>query len=119
MSLRRRLPLVAAACVAVAAPSPAHAADTTAARACKSINNPYPGTRYEGTDLRRIRASRVRCSSARAFVRRAHRAALGMTPPPNGIRRFTYRGWRVTGDLRPSTDRYTAKRGRKKITWVF
>jgi hypothetical protein len=110
---------VAAACLAVAAPSPAHAADTTSARACKSIKNPYAGTRYEGSDLRRIRAFRVRCSSARAFVRRAHRAALGMTPPPSGIRRFTYRGWRVTGNLRGRTDTYTATRGRKTITWIF
>jgi hypothetical protein len=52
-------------------------------------------------------------------ARRAHRKALGITPPPSGVRRFTWRGWQVTGDLRGPTDRYLATRGARRIRWLF
>jgi hypothetical protein len=89
------------------------------ARACAPVVNPYPGTRYEGVDLRRIRATGVSCRGARRVARRAHRKALGITPPPSGVRRFTWRGWQVTGDLRGSSDRYVAKRDGKRVRWRF
>src|SRR5688572_6695453 len=79
------------------------------ARACKPVVNPYEGTRYEGTNLSRIRAIGVSCPVARRVARRAHRKGLGMPPPPSGIRRYRWHGWRVTGDLRPSSDRYVAR----------
>lgn len=94
-------------------------AQTAAAKACGRIVNPYEGTRYEGVDLRRIRAVGVSCRGARRVARRAHRKALGITPPPSGIRRFTWNGWSVTGDLRGSTDRYLATRGAKRVRWLF
>ena len=81
--------------------------------------NPYPGTRYEGADLHHIRATGVTCGGARRVARRAHYKALGLTPPPSGIRRFTWRGWHVTGNLRGSTDRYLATRGGKSVRWRF
>jgi hypothetical protein len=107
--------LVAAPSAPAAAPVAKHAS----ARACAPVVNPYPGTRYEGDDLRRIRATRVTCRGARRVARRAHRKALSLPPPLTGVRRFTWHGWRVTGDLRPSSDRYVAKKGRKRVSWRF
>jgi hypothetical protein len=101
--------------LAVAAPS-AGAATT---RACKPVVNPYPNTRYAGVDLSHIRATGVSCTTARSVARGAHRKALGMTPSLSGIRRFTWNGWRVTGDLRPASDRYVATRGSRRVTWRF
>jgi hypothetical protein len=109
--------LLVAACVAsVGVTSDARAAT---ARACAPVLNPYPGTRFDGVDLRRIRAEAVSCRTARRVARRAHRKALGITPPPSGIRRFSWRRWQVTGDLRGSTDRYVARRGARRVRWVF
>ncbi len=81
--------------------------------------NPYPNSRYEGVDLRRIRATRVTCRGARRVARGAHRNALRITPPPSGVRQFNWNVWSVTGDLRGSSDRYVAKRGRKRVRWLF
>ncbi len=94
-------------------------AQGAAARACKPVVNPYEGTRYEGSDLTRIRASGVSCRGARRVARGAHLKALGLTPPPSGVRRFTWRGWRVKGDLRGSSDSYIAVRGGKRVRWRF
>jgi hypothetical protein len=100
---------------ALAAPAGAHAA-----KACAPVVNPYPGTRYEGVDLTRIRATAVSCRGARRVARRAHRKALGLTPTPSGIRRFTWNGWIVTGNLRGDSDRYAATRGGgRRVTWRF
>jgi hypothetical protein len=112
---RATLTAVAGACV-LACAAPAEAATV---RACKPIENPYAGTRYEGTDITRIRASGASCRGARRVARRAHRKALGLTPPPSGIRRFTWRGWRVTGNLRGDHDRYLATRSGRRVRWVF
>jgi hypothetical protein len=49
----------------------------------------------------------------------AHRKALGLPVPPDGVRRFTWRGWRVTGDLRGDVDRYVAVRGDARVRWIF
>jgi hypothetical protein len=61
----------------------------------------------------------VSCSAARRVARRAHRKALEMTPPANGIRRFNWRGWKVTGDLRPAKDRYIARKNEHRVRWRF
>jgi hypothetical protein len=92
---------------------------TAAAEACDPVRNPYPGTRYEGVDLTRIRAVEVSCSWARTVAKRAHRKALGMPLPADGIRRLKWRGWSVTGDLRPATDRYVARKGDRRVRWRF
>jgi hypothetical protein len=94
-------------------------AEGAQSRSCGRIDNPYPGTRYEGADLRRIRAVGVSCRGACRVARRAHFKALGLPLPPDGVRRFTWRGWRVSGDLRGSSDRYVAKRGGKRVRWLF
>ena len=97
----------------------APAAEAATGKPCKRIVNPYDGTRYEGTDIRRIRAVRVTCRRARRVARRAHRKALGLPAPADGVRRYRWNGWRVTGDLRGKVDRYVARRGTKRVRWVF
>ena len=111
---------IALALCAVAGFAPASAEALEPPRYCDRIVNPYEGTRYEGEDLRRIRAFGVTCRRARRVARRAHREALGMTPPPSGVRHFSWNGWHVTGDLRGDTDRYEATRGRgRRVHWIF
>lgn len=109
--------LVAALCVLAVVGTAS--AEGASARSCGRVANPYPGTRYEGVDLRRIRARGVSCRAARRVARGAHRRALALTPPSSGVRRFTWHRWRVTGDLRGSADRYLATRGGKRVRWVF
>ena len=61
-----RVALAAIACsVALAGASPVHA--DAALRACKPVLDPYPGTRYDGVDLTRIRTSAGSCATARAW----------------------------------------------------
>ena len=108
------LVVVTGATASFAAPSA-----EAATRACKPVVNPYPGTRYEGTDLTRVRAVGVSCTRARRVARGAHRKALGLTPTQSGIRTFRWNGWRVTGDLRGADDRYVARRGAKRVRWRF
>ena len=115
--MAKRLLVVAVVCAAVGAGVPS--AEAASTRNCGSIDNPYPGTRYEGVDLKRVLARGVSCRGARRVARGAHRKALGMTPPPSGVRRFRWNGWRVTGDLRGPSDRYVARRGGKRVRWVF
>jgi len=115
--MKRALTIVAVTVLAGAAGAPAAGAATY--RACKPVKNPYAGTRYDGIDLSRIRALRTSCHGARHVAKGAHRKALGLTPPASGIRRFTWRGWSVTGDLRPSSDRYVARKGRRRVRWRF
>jgi hypothetical protein len=98
-----------------AEPQPAAAA---AARSCAKVADPFAGTRYEGSDLTRIRATGVACSTARRIARGAQRKALGITPT-SPIKRFSYDGWSVRGDLRGEHDAYTATKGARRITWRF
>jgi hypothetical protein len=35
------------------------------------------------------------------------------------VRHFEWHGWRVTGDIRPPSDRYVAKRDGKRVSWLF
>ena len=113
----RRLALLAVlTATAAAALAPAAPAQT---RSCGSIANPYPGARFAGASLSRITATGVSCRTARRVARGAHRRALGIAPSLNGIRTFSWNGWRVTGDLRPSSDRYVATRDTTRVRWRF
>jgi len=51
-------------------------------------------------------------------ARGARRKALGIRPVAP-IRRLTWRGWRVSGDLRPASDVYVARRGGRRVKWRF
>jgi hypothetical protein len=113
--MRRWLPVAVAVCALAGAPS----AGAAPARDCGRIVSPYPDTRYDGVDLRRIRATGVSCERARRVARGAHRRALGITPPPSGVREFSWHGWKVTGDLRGDTDRYVARLKGKRVRWLF
>lgn len=114
---RRALALAAALSVLGVVGAPSAIAATT--RSCRAVVNPYAGTRYEGSDLRRIRATGVSCATARRVARAAHRKALGQPLPSDGVRRLTWNGWRVSGDLRGSSDSYVATRGSARVRWVF
>jgi len=114
MTRSSTLLLLAAALCALALPSTA-----SAAKKCKPVKNPYAGTRYEGVDITRIRATNVTCKGARRVAKRAHRKGLGLTPPPSGIRHYTWNGWNVTGNLRGDHDRYLATKGGKRVRWRF
>jgi hypothetical protein len=96
---------------------PEEVPNRAAGRPCQRINNPYRGTRYEGSDLRRIRAFNMGCLRARRVVRGAHYKALGMPPYPT--LRFRWNGWRVVGDIRGADDRYRARKGERLVRWVF
>ena len=94
-------------------------AGTAQAASCAPIKDPYAGSRYDGVDLSAIRATGTTCAVARRTARGAHRKALGLTPTDNGLRRFTWNGWRVTGDLRPESDKYVARKGSRVVRWRF
>ena len=106
---------MACAVAGLAAPG----AGSALARSCEPVENPYPNSRYADVDLTGIRATGVSCRTARRVARRAHYKALGQTPPPSGVRRLTWNGWRVTGDLRGTSDRYVAVRGGDRVRWRF
>lgn len=110
----RTLLIAAIALCALALPATA-----SAVKRCRPIDNPYAGTRYDGVDITRIRATRVTCLGARRVAKRAHHKGLGITPPPSGIRRYTWKGWHVTGNLRGDQDCYLATKGRKRVIWRF
>jgi hypothetical protein len=110
--------LCAVACVGPADAPVAAPAEGTSARACRPVVNPYPNSRYEGSDLTRIRATAVSCRRARRVARGAHHKALGMTPP-GPVVRFGWHGWRVRGDLRGDSDRYVARRDGRQVRWRF
>jgi hypothetical protein len=112
------LSVVAAVAVAFAL-VPTASGTALAYRKCEPVRNPYPGTRYEGVDLTRIRALETPCTRARRVARRAHFKALRVSPSSGGVRRFTWRGWRVRGDLRGDHDRYVARKGERRVRWRF
>jgi hypothetical protein len=113
--LKKVLGLALLASGLVAAP-----AAEAAYKPCAPIINPYAGSRYEGSDLYRIRALEVSCRTARRVVRRGHYKALADAPDASGFVYVTYRRWNVTGDLRGDTDRDVAKAaGGKRVRWLF
>jgi len=112
----KKLLVISVVLAGLAVPAGAHAAP----KPCKRIVNPYAGTRYEGSDLYRIRARKTTCRTARRVVRRGHRKALADTPDRYGIVRVTYRRWTIAGDLTGDHDHYFATApGGKRVTWLF
>ena len=113
---RASIATLTASAVLAASPSAATAARE---RACEPVRNPYPNSRYAGEDLTHIRTLKASCRTARRVARRAHYKALGLTPPADGIRRFTWKGWKVRGDLRGDHDKYVARKGTRRVRWRF
>ena len=112
--MRLRAVLLAAGVLGAAAPAQAATFER-----CGRIADPYPGTRYEGVPLSGIRAFDVPCDRARRVARGAHRKGLGLPPSPSGTRRYRWRGWRVTADLRGPSDRYVARSAAGIVRWRF
>ncbi len=102
--------VVALTCLAACLALPA----SGLAAKCDPVVNPYAGSRYDGIDLRRIRATNVTCDKARKVVRRGHRKAL-LTYEL----KFKWHDWKIKGHLGGSVDKYRAKRGNARISWVF
>jgi hypothetical protein len=117
-AMRTRLVLLAL-CLSVAGGALVPVAQAAATRSCGSVKNPYPGTRYAGVDLRHITAKGVSCATAKRVAKGAHKKALSLTPSASGIRTFTWEGWKVSGDLRPSHDTYVASQGSRRVHWRF
>jgi hypothetical protein len=87
---------------------------------CRPVANVFEGTRYEGSDLYRIRAQGVSCKTARRVARRGTRRGVAATPDATGHVRVTYRRWSVVGDLRGASDAYRARAaGDKRVRWIF
>ncbi len=103
-----------------AAPLLAAAPAGAALRPCPPIRDVafLDGTRYEGSDIYRVRAN-VPCRTARRVARGATRKALGITPPPSGIKRFRYRSWSIVDDLRGASDRFAAYSDDARVRWLF
>jgi len=116
--MRHRLALLAL-CLSAALVAVVPATQAVATRSCGSIKDPYPGTRYAGVDLTHITAKGVSCATAKRVTKGAHKKALGLTPPPSGIRSFTWDGWKVSGDLRGNHDTYVASKGSGRVRWRF
>ena len=112
----RRAGLAALAALLVAAPSAARADF----KSCAPVRNVFEGTRYEGSDLYRIRAQAVSCRTARRVARRGTYKAEAAVPDATGHVRVGYRGWRIVDDLRGDVDRFRARAsGRKRVRWLW
>jgi len=118
MTQARRPWLTLSVVVAAALWSPSASSGATT-RLCGSVVDPYPNTRFEGIDLSRVTATGVSCATAKRVARGAHRKALGLGPSENGIRRFSWDGWTVTGDLQGSSDTYIATKRGNRVRWRF
>jgi hypothetical protein len=89
-------------------------------RRCEPVRNVFEGTRYEGSDLYRIRAQGTSCKTARRVARRAIYKGVASTPDSTGHVRVTYRRWSIVGDLRGSADTYSARAAaQKRVRWIF
>ena len=114
----RRLISAAALTLALVAFAPATA--DAAFKSCRPVLNVFEGTRYEGSDLYRIRAQGVSCRTARRVVRRGTYKGVAGTPDPSGRVRVRYRSWSIVDDLRGSVDRFSARAGgSKRVRWLF
>jgi hypothetical protein len=72
------------------------------------------GSRYEGTDIIRIRAVGVGCRRAR---RVAHRTTVEGFPLGATVLSCRWRRWSVERDLRGDVDRYAATAGAAQVSW--
>jgi hypothetical protein len=114
----RKLMTAAALSLTLVAVAPATA--DAAFKRCRPVTNVFEGSRYEGSDLYRIRAQGVSCKTARRVVRRGTYKAVAGTPNPSGYVRVRYRRWFILDDLRGSVDRFSARAGgRKRVRWLF
>jgi hypothetical protein len=97
---------------------PAHG--STGWRACEPVREMFKGTRYEGSDVYRIRVRRASCGTARRVARNGTERAVAEVPDSAGRVVVSYGQWTVYDDLRGPVDRFVAKaRGGKRVRWLF
>jgi hypothetical protein len=110
--LVRRLIILLVVIGALAAP----AAVTASADTCRPVHDlpELDGSRYEGTDIIRIRTVGVGCRHAR---RVAHRATVKGFRLGARVLSYRWRRWRVERDLRGDVDRYAAAAGAARVSW--
>lgn len=72
------------------------------------------GSRYEGTDIIRIRTVGLGCRRAR---RVAHRATIRGFRLGATVLSYRWRRWSVERDLRGDVDRYAATTGAARVSW--
>ena len=93
-----------------------------AVKRCEPIRNvaALDGSRYEGSDIYRIRANGTSCATARRVALRGTLKGmrLGAT-----VLDYKWRRWSIHRDLRGSTDNYDAEVltavPLKRLTWLF
>jgi hypothetical protein len=114
----RRLVAATTLSLALAAVTPGIA--DAAFKSCRPVLNVFEGSRYEGSDLYRIRAQGVSCRTARRVVGRGTYRAVAATPDPSGRVRVRYRRWFIVDDLRGPVDRFSARAGGpRRVRWLF
>ena len=116
MVATRRLTRIGMALLALGLPASAQADY----KRCRPVINIFDGSRYEGSDLYRIRAQGVSCKTARRVANTGTYRSVAAVPGPNGRVVVSYRRWRVVGDLRGDSDHYQAQAySQKRVTWIF
>jgi hypothetical protein len=87
---------------------------------CPPVRNIFEGSRYEGSDLYRVRAAKVSCRRARKVALEGTERAVADVPDERGRVVVTYGVWTIFDDLRADVDRFVAKApGNKRIRWLF
>lgn len=117
---RGRLALTCAAMLLASGVASQGAGGSTDYRACAPVRDVFQGTRYEGSDLYRVRTRGVSCRTARRVARNGTELAVAEVPDSAGRVVVSYRNWTVFDDLRRSVDRFVAKaKGGKRVRWLF
>jgi hypothetical protein len=117
---RRKLASACAAMLLTSCLASQVANGSTDYRACAPVRDVFQGTRYEGSDLYRVRARVVSCRTARRVARNGTELAVAEAPDATGRVVVSYRNWTVFDDLRGPVDRFVAKaKGGKRVRWLF
>jgi hypothetical protein len=93
-------------------------ASDAAAASCGTLRDPFKGTRYSDVSVRSIRASGVSCATARTLAAKATYRGLIIGTAPSGVRRYSLDGYRVRRDTRATPERFTAKDGKRRVSWT-
>jgi hypothetical protein len=114
--MKNTLIVVGAAC-ALLVPSTAAEA---AFKSCPPVHDvsALDGSRYEGSDIYRIRALNTSCTRARRVAVRGTLRGMFLGA---AVESYTWRRWRVLRDLRGPVDSYRAAvpATEKRVRWLF
>jgi hypothetical protein len=116
--MKRALLFSAAAFVLLVPATTAQAA----LKSCKPVRDvpALDGSRYEGSDIYRIRALNTSCRTARRVAVRGTLRGMFLGA---GVETYMWRRWRVHRDLRGPVDTYRASvpeaMTEKRVRWLF